>query len=250
VDTLVRERDVAVQQLEVLGADRDRLAMLLEHAEAAGRGAAHHEAEVQRLGRTIEQQRDQLTAMTRRNEELAERARGLEAELSRLQRDREDERGQARRSQEALRRDVASAQAEASAATDRAAEAATTRAELEGRLADLEDRLRAANDQCQRLEVELKARRDHEAVPQPATEPGRSEAAGDHGVYRLGIDQLTADLDEARAANERLRSLLNVFGLVDHLGSGPDLPPGRATTPVALPGGQPLRAPAPGSGPP
>ena len=37
---------------------------------------------------------------------------------------------------------------------------------------------------------------------------------------RLRVEQLTTDLHWAFSANERLRSLLNVFGLVDHLESG------------------------------
>jgi chromosome segregation ATPase len=232
VDALVRERDVALQQLEALGADRDRLTALLEQTEAHG------------LARTNEPDRDQLTAMAQRNEELAEQARELEAQLNRLQRDREDEAQESRTSQEALRRDLEIALAEATAATDRAAASATARAELEGRLAELEDRLQAADEQSRLLEDELQAQRASVAVQQPESEPGRSLA----DVDQPRIAQLTVDLDETRAANERLRSLLGVFGLVDHLGAGAGLPSERASSPAALPGRPPTPAPAEGPG--
>jgi chromosome segregation ATPase len=225
VETLVRERDVALRQIEALDSDRDRLAVLLERVEAAGREAARHEAEAHRLARTIEQDRDQLAVMVRRNEELAEQAQGLGTKLDRLHRDREDEGREHRRSLESLRHDLEIARAGATAASDRAAAAGATRAELEGRLAEFEDRLRAANERAQRLEGEMQAQRDWVAVPQSESELGRSLADDGREADRLRIEQLTADLDEARAANERLRSLLNVFGLVDHLGSGAGLPP-------------------------
>ena len=206
-----------LRQIEALGSDRDRLAALLERAETAGREAARHEAEAHRLARTIEQDRDQLAALVRRNEELAEQARELGTELDRLHRDQEDERREQRMSLEALRHELENARAEATAASDRAAAAAATRAELEGRLAEFEDRLRAANEQSQRLEGEMQAQRDWVAALPSESDPGRSLADGDREADRLRIEQLTADLDQARAANERLRSLLNVFGLVDEL---------------------------------
>ncbi|HZW33094.1 MAG TPA: hypothetical protein VFF52_20425, partial [Isosphaeraceae bacterium] len=245
VKTLVRERDDALQQLETLGSDRDRLTVLLEHAQAAASEAARHQAEAQRLARTIEQERVQLTAMSQRKEELAARARGLEAELNQMRRDRELEAREARKSQEALRRDLATAGAEATAAKARAAAAAATRAELEGRLAELEDRLRKADEQSQRLQDQLQAQREQAAARPPEAEPEPALAE----VDRLRITELTADLDAARAANERLRSLLNVFGLVDHLESVAGLPHERTTTPVPLPGRQQPHGPAADSGP-
>jgi chromosome segregation ATPase len=222
VETLVRERDVALRQIEALGSDRDHLAVLLERSEADSREAARHEAEAHRLARTIEQDRDQLATMVRRNEELAEQVHGLGTELDRLHRDRDDEEREHRRSLEALRHDLEITRAGATAASDLAE---ATRAELEGRVAELEDRLRAANEQFQRLEGEMQAQHDWVAAPPPESDPGRSLADGDREADRLRIQQLTADFDEARAANERLRSLLNVFGLVDHLGPGAGLTP-------------------------
>ncbi len=216
-EVLVGERDVALRQIEALGSDRDRLAVLLDRAETAGREAARHEADAHRLAGTIEQDRDQLAAMARRNEELAEQARELGTEVDRLHRDQEDERREQRMSQEALRHELESARALATAASDRAAAAAATRAELEGRLAEFEDRLQAANEQSQRLEGEMQAQRDWVAALPSENGPGQSLADGDRESDRLRTEQLTADLDQARAANERLRSLLNVFGLVHDL---------------------------------
>jgi chromosome segregation ATPase len=217
LEILVRERDAALRQIEDLGSDRDRLAGLLEQAEAAGREAARHEADAHRLARTIEQDRDQLAAMVRRNEELTEQTQGLETELDRLRCAREGEGRQQRMSLEALRHELENAQAEAIAASGRAAAVATARAKLEGRLAELEDRLGAASERSQQLEGEMQAQRDlMAALP---SEGDSEQALAD----RLRIEELTALLDQTRAANEQLRSLLNVFGLVDHLGTGAGL---------------------------
>jgi chromosome segregation ATPase len=124
-----------------------------------------------------------------------------------------------------VRHDLENARAEATAASERALAAAATRAKLEGRLAEFEDRLRATHDQSQRAESELQAQRDRVVALTSESDHGRSLADGDREADRLRLEQLTADFDKARAANERLRSLLNVFGLVDHLGSGAGLPP-------------------------
>jgi chromosome segregation ATPase len=243
VDALVRERDAAHRQIDALGAERDRLAVLFEQAEAVGRDAARHEAEVKRLGRTIEQDRDELAAMARRDEELTEQARALRTELDRLQHDRGEEGREHARTQEALWHDLESALADATATSERAAAADAARAELEDRLAELEDRLRAANDRAQRLEAEIQARGDQIAELRSERGPGRPPSDADREVDRLRIEELAADLDEARAANGRLRALLDVFGLSDYLGPGAALAPrasaalgtGRGTGPAVGP---------------
>jgi chromosome segregation ATPase len=238
VEALIRERDIGLRQLEALGSDRDRLAGLLEQAEAAGREAARHQAEAHRLARKVEQDRDQLTAMSRRNEELAERARALQAQLDRLRRDREEEGREHGRTLEGLRHDLEIGLAEAASARERAATAAAARAELEGRVAELEGRIRAADERIQGLEAEVHARADRIAELESRIEPGRSALEADREADRLRIRELAASLEEARASNGRLRSLLEVFGVPDHLGTGVGPPAGRATA-NAVPLGRP-----------
>jgi chromosome segregation ATPase len=243
VEALVRERDAALRQIDALGAERDRLAALFEQSEAVGRDAARLEAEVNRLARTIEQDRDELAAMARRNEELTEQAGALRTELDRLQHDRGEEGRVHGRIQEALRLDLEGALADATATRERGAAADAARAALEDRLAELEDRLRAANERAQRLEAEIQARGDQISELRSERGPGRPPFDADREADRLRIEELAADLNEARAANGRLCSLLDVFGLSDHLGPGAALAPrasaalgtGRETGPAVGP---------------
>ena len=202
-----------------------RLAEFEDRLRAANEHSERLETELQVQRGKIEQDRDQLAALVRRNEELAGQARELGTELDRLHRDQEDERRKPGMSLEALRHELEDARAEATAASESAAAAAAARAELEGRLAEFEDRLRAAHEQSQQVETEMQALRETVAALPSESDPGRSLSDGDHEANQLRIEELTADLDRARAANERLCSLLNVFGLVDHLGPGAGRPP-------------------------
>jgi chromosome segregation ATPase len=225
VEELVQGRDAALGQAEALGSERDRLAVLLEQTKAAGREAARHEGEASRLARAVEQGRDQLEALARRNEALAAQADASRTELDRLRRDREEELREHRSQLEAVRRDLEDGLAEATAARERAETAAAAPAELETRLAGFEALIRAADKRVEQLEAELKARRDQIAELESAGGPRPLAVDSDREADRHHIEELATELDEARAANGRLRALLDVFGLPDHLGPGTDLPP-------------------------
>jgi chromosome segregation ATPase len=197
LETLVQDREDLVRQVDALGSERDRLAARLEQAEEACRRAASFEAEARGLARTLEQERERLAAMTRANEELEEQARAAQAERDRLQGRREDEERAFVAQLADLRRDLEAGLADAAAARDRAAAA---RAELEDRVAELEGRIRTADERARRLEAEIRAQRDRIAEADRRADP-------------LRLDRLAAELEEARAANGRLCSLLDVFGL-------------------------------------
>jgi hypothetical protein len=114
--------------------------------------------------------------------------------------------------------------AEATAQRDRAAAALAARSDLERRLVEVEDRLRTETDRSDRLESEVQAARDRIAGLEHENAQKSAPVDGDLEAARLRIEQLIIDLHWACNANERLRSLLNVFGVVDHLESrpGPD----------------------------
>jgi chromosome segregation ATPase len=177
------------QELEVLRADRDRLGALRQAGEARENELR---ARIEEIESRTGAERDQAEALRLAWQEDLERA--------------------SRERLEALRRELTTAESKAAAAK---AGAAATREELECRLAELEDRLGAANDQSERLTSELQAERDRATARQREDEPAQSRAGADEPR----IEALTALLAEARAANERLRALLNAFGLVDHLES-------------------------------
>jgi chromosome segregation ATPase len=111
--------------------------------------------------------------------------------------------------------------ADLTAERDRAAAAFLARSELERRLAGVEDRLRSATEKSDRLESELRSARSRLAEIEHEIAQKSTGVAGDIEAAHLRIEQLTVDLEWARNANARLRSLLNVFGLVDHLESRP-----------------------------
>jgi hypothetical protein len=115
--------------------------------------------------------------------------------------------------------------AEVTVERHRATAALAVRSDLERRLVEVEDRLRTATEKfdqlesdAQRVTRERPAEFEHDIAQKSKPVDGELEAA------RLRIEQLTTDLQWACSANERLRSLLNIFGLVEHLEShpGPD----------------------------
>jgi len=111
--------------------------------------------------------------------------------------------------------------AEATAERDRAQAALAARRDLEGRLVEAEVQIRAATEKSDRFESAAQAAQERlidlqrENVQKRVTVDPELEAA------RVCIEQLTADLHRVCSANERLRSLLNVFGLAGHLDSCP-----------------------------
>jgi chromosome segregation ATPase len=229
-----RQEALAHQPAQTIEQDREQLAALVRRNEELAEQAQGLGTELDRLRSDREaERREQRTSLEALRHELenaraeaaaaSDRAAAAAAtrdELDMLRREREDERREQGLSLEALRRELEMARAAATAARDRAAAATATRAELEGRLAEFEDRLRAANERSQQLEDEMQAQRERVAALPSENGPAQSLGDGDRDADRLRIEQLTADLDQARAANERLRSLLNVFGLVDHMGPG------------------------------
>jgi hypothetical protein len=115
--------------------------------------------------------------------------------------------------------------AEATAERHRALAAVAAQTDLESRLAEVEDRLLTATEKFDQFEsAAQQAARERLADPQPDIAQKSVLVDGDLEATRLRIEQLTADLHWACSANERLRSLLNVFGVMDHLESrpGPD----------------------------
>ncbi len=109
--------------------------------------------------------------------------------------------------------------AAASAEWDRAAAALEARSDLERRLVEVEDRLRIEIAKSDRLQSEAQAARDRLAEFEQNDSQKSTRVDGDLDAARLRIEQLTNDLQSACNANARLRSLLNVFGMVEHLQS-------------------------------
>jgi chromosome segregation ATPase len=161
----------------------------------------------------VEWARDHLRQVASLRDELA----AARAENDRLRADLEDLRSQAAggtRREDDLR-------AEATAERDRARDALLARSDLERRLAEVEDQLRSTIEKSDRLESEAQSARSR--LAELEEEIAQKPTHDDSGLKsaQLRIEQLTVDLDWARNANARLRSLLNVFGMVDHLESRP-----------------------------
>lgn len=152
-------------------------------------------------GRHVSSLRDELTEVRSENDRLRAALQDLRSQATEGIR-REDE----------LR-------ALATAQRDRAAAALLAQSELERRLVEVEDRLRSATEKSDRLESEAQAARDRLAQFEHDIAQKSTLGDGDLEAARLRIEQLTVDLHWARNANARLRSLLHVFGVVDHLES-------------------------------
>jgi chromosome segregation ATPase len=81
------------------------------------------------------------------------------------------------------------------------------------------DELRERREKCDRLDSAALAARDRLAELEREIAEKSTLTDGELEAARLRIQHLTDDLHWARNANERLRSLLSVFGVVDHLES-------------------------------
>jgi chromosome segregation ATPase len=104
-------------------------------------------------------------------------------------------------------------------------------ADLERRLGEALERLRTETERADQMEAEYQAvcqRLDgsYQSVAGAALDHGDSSsrsaipavAEHDRSLVELRVGELTEQLHQCRGANERLRSLLRVFGLVQNLG--------------------------------
>ena len=112
-------------------------------------------------------------------------------------------------------------------------------ADLERRLAETLKRLRTQTERADQMEAEYLAVRqsldgsyqsvagdasDHEDTSSRSAIPAAAEH--DRSLVELRVGELTEQLNQCRGANERLRSLLKVVGLVEYVGeSAPPVEP-------------------------
>ena len=204
LESLGRERDTALERVEALARERDAE---LERVKSVGRERDAALEQVKSLGRKHDAALRQLDSLVQERDRLA----AVQADDSQRH----------AKSLEALRHDLELARSLAGSMRENAKAAESARADLEHRLAEVEDRLRAAIETSNRLDSEARAARAQLVQLQHATDQ-RQEFAGDLQAARLRIEQLAVELRQTNAANENLRALLGVFGLVDHLESGFD----------------------------
>jgi hypothetical protein len=113
--------------------------------------------------------------------------------------------------------------AEATTGRNGALAAIAARSDLERRLSEVEDQLRIETEKRRQLEFDAqRVARERSAEVEHGIAQKSKLADAELEAARLRVGQLTTDLDRASSANERLRSLLNVFGMVGHLESGPE----------------------------
>jgi chromosome segregation ATPase len=203
------------QELDSVREETERLRIQLqarnqESNELAGRAKAL----VQERAAAIEQaearrrERDQLAAARDEAEAaLHEAAQRCQAENDRLRQALETARDQA----DLAARDLS--------------------ADLERRLAEALERLRTQTERADQMEAEYLAvcqslDGSYQSVAGDASDHGDSSsrspipAAAEHdrSLVELRVGELTEQLNQCRGANERLRSLLKVVGLVEYLG--------------------------------
>jgi chromosome segregation ATPase len=213
--------EAKARELEELRTERDRFAASQQGwQKQLDADRVQFETAIQSLQREAETLRHQLESVATERDAARKQLEALVQERDRLAARRVDDKERQGKSLEALRHDLDLARAEAGARRDDAAAAESARADLEHRLVEVEDRLRTANETSNRLDSEARAARARLAELQHASDH-RKAFAGDLEAARLCIEQLTVDFRQARIANEQLRALLNVFGLVDHLDSRP-----------------------------
>lgn len=190
---------------------RERLAELgrdLEAATAGRREALHRgEADRARLAGEAATLRSELDAARRRGDAADRLAVERGDEIARLGRDRRAERDEHERAVAALRRDYDDARAAAAAGRETTDALGEAMADLEQRLASTLDDLNAAAERAAWAEAEVKAlrRRDER----------RSEDAPE-----TDAEELARQLRTARESNQRLCSLLGVFGMTKEAASG------------------------------
>jgi len=222
---LREERDAARLAAEAAGRERGDLAARLVAAEDSAREDARRlRAELDRLEREAGLAREQAEAAARQGADHAGRARGLQDELDRLRRGRDAEAADRDRALAELRQELLNERVRAAAEGERAAkDNGEAMEELERRLSDAFDDLRVTADRAKRLEAEATAARDQIAgrsedeAADPST-PDRDERdlmdGGGDLERRHHVEELARQLRQARDANERFRSLLNVFGVI------------------------------------
>jgi hypothetical protein len=186
------------------------LPLSLLSAETDRRRIAILEGELRQVRGALAAQAADCDAVRREREELLE---SFACERDRLAASGEEARQEHERCLAALRHELEIARAEATARRDRAA----ARVDIEHRLEEVTDRLRAETEKSHRLESEAQVARDRLAELQRDIAQKRALGDGDLRAAQARIAQLGAELHEARTANERLRCLLKVFGLAEHL---------------------------------
>jgi hypothetical protein len=209
--------------------------------------------ELDSLRQETERLQNQLQVRSQECDELAERAETLvweravmleqakarRQEMDRLAADRDEDEAAFREAERQVRAENDGLRQALEVARDRAdlsamhvsaeparAEAAAW-ADLEQRFAEAHDRLRTETQRADQMEADYQAvcerlaglhrsaARDPSDSIDPAPTSANSEVAMHHiSAAALRLDELTEQLHRSRAANERLRSLLKVFGLV------------------------------------
>jgi hypothetical protein len=208
LESLGRERDTSLEQVESLRGQRD---------------TAHER--IKSLGRERDVALEQVKSLGRKRDAALLQVESLVRERDRLAAVHADDSQRHAKSLEALRHDLELARSHAETMQENAKVTESARADLEHRLAEVEDRLRAAIETSTRLDSDASVARAQLAQLQHATDQ-RQAFASDLEAARLRIKQLAVELRQNNAANENLRALLSVFGLVDHLefGLGPAAP--------------------------
>jgi hypothetical protein len=221
LEELRTERDrLAVSQQgwqDQLDAARVQLETKLQFFQKEADGLRH---QLESRGRERDAALHQLESLGRERDAALEQLESLVQERNRLAALRAEESQQHGKCLAALRHDLELARALVGARRHDAAAAESARADLEHRLVEVDDRLRAEIETSNRLDSEARAARAQLALFQHATDQSHA-FAGDLEAARLRIEQLAADLCQARTANEQLRAVLNIFGLADHLESRP-----------------------------
>jgi chromosome segregation ATPase len=218
LQTAQQEIEPLQHQLESLGRERDTT---LERVEALARERDAELERVKSVGRERDAALEQVKSLGRKRDAALRQLDSLVQERDRLAAVQADDSQRHAKSLEALRHDLELARSLAGSMRENAKSAESARAVLEYRLVEVEDRLRAAIETSNRLDSEARAARAQLALLQRATDQ-RQAFAGDLEAARLRMEQLAVELRQTNAANENLRALLGVFGLVDHLESGFD----------------------------
>jgi chromosome segregation ATPase len=223
-------RAMAVQQQELQQREDDR---------------SQFDRELDSLREETERLRNQLQARSQECDELAGRAEGLvhecaagleqaearRQEVDRLAADRTKAEAALHEAERRYQAENDRLRQALEAARDQADLAARdVSGELERRLAEVQDRLRTETERANQMAAEYQAvcerldsshrshARDSSNAGDSSSSSAISEAAlHDRSAAELRLDELNEELRLCRAANERLRSLLRVFGLVKYL---------------------------------
>ena len=218
LQTFYQETKRLTHQLESLGRERDTS---LGQVESLVRERVTSLEQVESLRRERDTAHEQVKSLGRERDVALLQVESLAQERDRLAAVHADDSQRHAKSLEALRHDLELARSLAGTMQENAKVAESARADLEHRLVEVEDRLRAALETSTRLDSEARAARAQLAQIQHATDQ-RQASASELEAARMRIEQLAVELRQHNAANENLRALLSVFGLVDHLEFGLD----------------------------